>query len=194
MEFGDSIKDDNEYQGLDASELFQRGKDAFAANNYMEAAECFSRALEAKSRDLEPNDPELGKFYLWFADALLTKEEQNQQVLADEINARGGHMLPKAEEVQELESQKQEHKEQEDEKSDEEIAFEMFQLAFGCFEKLYPSAHADLDEDVDQVKVEVKEEDVIDGSYCLVRLGDMHLSNSDFGDAAQVRLIVDGDA
>lgn len=156
-----------DYGAMSAEKLYERGKHHFKVErNYAEAAECFSRCLERKSGD-NPYDSSLRDCYLWFADALLTKEEENQAIFAPTVDAANEGSLPSAESVLN-------HVEQ-TEASDETLAFESFQIAYQCYTDFLAACSPDHPE---------LEKEVLDASYCLIRLGDMFFTNHQFEEAS----------
>ncbi|KAK1442374.1 hypothetical protein BgAZ_404040 [Babesia gibsoni] len=157
-----------DYDSLSADELYEKGKEFFKVDrNYAEAAECFSRCLEKRSGD-NPYDSSLRECYLWFADSLLTKEEENQSMFADTVDASTEEHLPSADAVLEKAEQK--------EASDETLAFETFQIAYQCYTEFLSGMQGDHPE---------IEKEVLDASYCLMRLGDMYFTNHQFEEAAK---------
>ncbi|EDO05798.1 TPR repeat family protein [Babesia bovis T2Bo] len=156
-----------DYASMTADELFERGKHNFKIlKDYAEAAECFSRCVEIRSAN-NPYDNALRECYLWYADSLLTKEEENQSMFASAVDTGTDGSLPSAETVLENAGQK--------EASDETLAFEMFQIAFHCYKDFLESQTS---------KGPEMEKEVLDASYCCVRLGDMFFTNNQFPEAA----------
>ncbi|GIX64842.1 homeodomain-like containing protein [Babesia caballi] len=155
------------YDALSAEELYERGKHYFKVlRDFGEAAECFSRCLELRSGD-NPNDTSLRECYLWYADSLLTKEEESQAVLATEVETGNDSDLPTADSILENAGER--------EACDESLAFEAFQVAFACYSGFLSECTLEGAE---------LEKEVLDASYCLVRLGDMFLANNQFDEAA----------
>ncbi|EKX72751.1 conserved hypothetical protein [Theileria equi strain WA] len=150
-----------DYDAFSPEELFEKGKFLFKERKYEESAEYFSRALERRSGD-EPIDPSLRENYLWFADALLTKEEQSAAIFSSDVNGGGNENIPTAESVITAAN------------NDESLAFELFQLGYESYKKHFET-----------LKENVPKEEVLDCSYCLVRIGDMYFTNHQFEESAK---------
>ncbi|CDR98000.1 hypothetical protein, conserved [Babesia bigemina] len=155
------------YEGMSADELYELGKRNFKElRDYAEAAECFSRCLELRSSG-NPLDHQLRECYLWYADSLLTKEEESQAMFPSDIDAGTESDLPTAESVLKAATE---------EASDETLAFEAFQIAHACYSDFLSSC---------TLQGAELEKEVLDASYCLVRLGDMFFTNNQFKEAAE---------
>lgn len=152
-----------------AKELFDMGKLEFRENkNYEVAAERFSMAVEKKTKELNVEGsihPELREYYLSFADALLTKEEEKNDLF---------EFLKTKRLVDHAQSEKSSESE---EVTDEQLAFEMFEFARKCYEK-----HI---EDLEKAKETIPITDVVNYTYVFIRLGDISLLNHFFPEALE---------
>ncbi|SOV16519.1 conserved Plasmodium protein, unknown function [Plasmodium sp. gorilla clade G2] len=147
-----------------AQELFDMGRLEFKENkNYDVAAERFSMAVEKKVKELNIEGSihsDLREFYLSFADALLTKEEEKNDLF---------EFLKKKKQVEV--SDNEETADKEEEVTDEQLAFEMFEFSRKCFEKLL------------EEKEDVPKKDILNYTYVFIRLGDINLLNHFFFEA-----------
>ncbi|CDO65337.1 conserved Plasmodium protein, unknown function [Plasmodium reichenowi] len=147
-----------------AQELFDMGRLEFKENkNYDVAAERFSMAVEKKVKELNIEGSihsDLREFYLSFADALLTKEEEKNDLF---------EFLKRKKQVEV--SDNEEAADKEEEVTDEQLAFEMFEFARKCFEKLL------------EEKKDVPKRDILNYTYVFIRLGDINLLNHFFFEA-----------
>ncbi|GFE55476.1 histone-binding protein, putative [Babesia ovis] len=156
-----------DYASMSADELYERGKHCFKVlRDFGEAAECFSRCVEIRGAE-NPYDNSLRECYLWYADSLLTKEEENQAMFASSVDQGADGSLPTAESVLENAGQK--------EACDETLAFEMFQIAYECYKDFLEAC---------KLQGPELEKEVLDASYCCVRLGDMFFTNNQFQEAS----------
>ncbi|ORM41279.1 Cactin [Babesia sp. Xinjiang] len=114
-----------------------------------------------------PLDPSLRECYLWYADALLTKEEQNQSMFSSPVDAGSDGSLPAADIVLDNADSP--------ESCDESLAFEIFQIASDCYANFFRLC---------TLKGAALEKEVLDASYCFVRMGDMFYANNQFDEAA----------
>ncbi|CDU16922.1 hypothetical protein, variant [Plasmodium yoelii 17X] len=146
-----------------AQELFDMGNLEFKeSKNYDVAAERFSMAVEKKVKELNVEDslhPDLREYYLCFADALLTKEEEKNDLF---------EFLKKKKSVEVTEDEDGSNKE---EVTDEQLAFEMFEFSRKCYEMLL------------EQKKELSQKDLLNYSYVFIRLGDISLLNHFFEEA-----------
>ncbi|SBT71956.1 conserved Plasmodium protein, unknown function [Plasmodium malariae] len=146
-----------------AQELFDMGNLEFKENkNYDVAAERFSMAVEKKVKELNAEGSvhiDLREYYLCFADALLTKEEEKNDLF---------EFLKKKKKVEVSDTEDSVDKE---EVSDEQLAFEMFEFARKCYELLV------------EEKKELSKKDVLNYTYVFIRLGDINLLNHFFPEA-----------
>ncbi|SCP05983.1 conserved Plasmodium protein, unknown function [Plasmodium ovale] len=151
---------------LTAQELFDMGNLEFKENkNYDVAAERFSMAVEKKVKELNVEGGihvELREYYLSFADALLTKEEEKNDLF---------EFLKKKKKVEV--SDAEDSTEKEEEVTDEQLAFEMFEFSRKCYELLI------------EEKTELSKKDALNYSYVFIRLGDINLLNHFFELALQ---------
>ncbi|XP_955138.1 uncharacterized protein TA04625 [Theileria annulata] len=164
------VSEESDYQSLSVDELFQKGKSLFKDKKYLESSDFFSRALEKKSGD-DPLNYSLRNYYLWYADSLLTNEEQSSNIFSSNVNEGSNSTLPSAETV--LEAAKTDENNQ----NDEMLAFEMFQFAFECFMNYFKH--------LENNNKAPEQEDVLDASYCLLRLGDMFFTNHQFEESSK---------
>ncbi|GBE62511.1 histone binding protein, putative [Babesia ovata] len=167
------------YDTMSADELYELGKRNFKElRDYAEAAECFSRCLELRSSG-NPLDHQLRECYLWYADSLLTKEEENQAMFPSDVDAGALELpdssLPAGNEG-DLPTAESILKGATEEASDETLAFEAFQIAFACYSSFLSSC---------TLQGAELEKEVLDASYCLMRLGDMLFTNNQFKEAAE---------
>ncbi|CRH03686.1 conserved Plasmodium protein, unknown function [Plasmodium relictum] len=146
-----------------ANELFDMGKLEFKENkNYEVAAERFSMAVEKKIKELKIEGNvhiDLREFYLCFADALLTKEEEKNDLF---------EFLKKKKKIEVSDTDDSVDKE---EVTDEQLAFEMFEFARKCYELLM------------EKNEEVPKKDILNYTYVFIRLGDINLLNHFFPEA-----------
>ncbi|CBZ52765.1 putative TPR domain-containing protein [Neospora caninum Liverpool] len=216
-EESEEADDEKEFAEKQAETLLDEGKALFRSRNWAKAAEYFSRAVERKVTELGGADfhPELSTYYLWFGDALLTKEEQNAELFqfdkTKQEAAESGAPSSGAESSASSSSasgsssstEKGAHSEEEvpggnaaGKVSDEELAFEMLEMAKRCLlkklEKSPPPASSASsssvqaeDEKGQASKESVVHSDVIDLSFAYVRLADMQLMNERYDEAAQ---------
>ncbi|SBT78637.1 conserved Plasmodium protein, unknown function [Plasmodium ovale] len=151
---------------LTAQELFDMGNLEFKENkNYDVAAERFSMAVEKKVKELNVEGGihvDLREYYLSFADALLTKEEEKNDLF---------EFLKKKKKVEV--SDAEDSTEKEEEVTDEQLAFEMFEFSRKCYELLI------------EEKTELSKKDALNYSYVFIRLGDINLLNHFFELALQ---------
>ncbi|VWU52390.1 conserved protein, unknown function, partial [Hepatocystis sp. ex Piliocolobus tephrosceles] len=152
------------FEKKSAQELFDMGNLEFKENkNYEVAADRFSMAVEKKVKELNVQDNsihvDLKEYYLCFADALLTKEEEKNDLF---------EFLKKKKKIEASDTDESPDKE---EISDEQLAFEMFEFARKCYE-LYLENEKDL-----SIK------DALNYSYVFIRLGDINLLNHFFDEA-----------
>ncbi|CRG95951.1 conserved Plasmodium protein, unknown function [Plasmodium gallinaceum] len=146
-----------------ANELFDMGKLEFKENkNYEVAAERFSMAVEKKIKELKIEGNihiDLREFYLCFADALLTKEEEKND-LFEFLKKKKKIEVPDLDDITDKE-----------EVTDEQLAFEMFEFARKCYELLI------------EKNKEVPKKDILNYTYVFIRLGDINLLNHFFPEA-----------
>lgn len=152
------------FEKKSAQELFDMGNLEFKENkNYEVAADRFSMAVEKKVKELNVQDKnihtELREYYLCFADALLTKEEEKNDLF---------EFLKKKKKVEVSDTDESVDKE---EVTDEQLAFEMFEFARKCYE-LYIEENKDL-----------PTKEALNYSYAFIRLGDISLLNHFFEEA-----------
>ncbi|CAA9990093.1 conserved Plasmodium protein, unknown function [Plasmodium knowlesi strain H] len=147
-----------------AQELFDMGTLEFKENkNFDVAAERFSMAVEKKVKELNAEGSihvDLREYYLSFADALLTKEEEKNDLF---------EFLKKKKKIEVPETE--EDSTEKEEVTDEQLAFEMFEFARKCYELL-----------VEQKK-EMSKKDILNYTYVFIRLGDISLLNHFFEEA-----------
>ncbi|EPT29621.1 tetratricopeptide repeat-containing protein [Toxoplasma gondii ME49] len=204
--------DEQEFAEKPADTLLGEGKTVFRSRNWAKAAEYFSRAVERKVAELGGADfhPELSTFYLWFGDALLTKEEQNAELFqfdkakqdAESGAAAASSAAPaSSSSATSSSSSTDKGTERHEEEvpggnaagkvSDEELAFEMLEMAKQCLLKKLeksppPATSSDLAEgEKNQSNKDTVHSDVIDLSFAFVRLADMQLMNERYDEAAQ---------
>ncbi|KAF8819638.1 tetratricopeptide repeat-containing protein [Cardiosporidium cionae] len=149
-------------KGMTAQDLFNRGKDYFCKEkDYDRSTDFFSRAVERKKQELETEEEthiEMACYYLWYGDSLLTKEEQKNDLFE--------FLRGRAVEKEELVETK---KEEDEEISDEQLAFEILELARCSYELRKES--------------EISSNEVMDWSFVHIRLGDIQLMNEHFEEA-----------
>ncbi|ANQ06427.1 Uncharacterized protein PCOAH_00006850 [Plasmodium coatneyi] len=147
-----------------AQELFDMGTLEFKENkNFDVAAERFSMAVEKKVKELNAEGSihvDLREYYLSFADALLTKEEEKNDLF---------EFLKKKKKIEVPDTE--EDSTEKEEVTDEQLAFEMFEFARKCYELL-----------VEQKK-EMSKKDILNYTYVFIRLGDISLLNHFFEEA-----------
>ncbi|KJP88260.1 hypothetical protein AK88_02041 [Plasmodium fragile] len=148
-----------------AQELFDMGTLEFKENkNFDLAAERFSMAVEKKVKELNAEGSihvDLREYYLSFADALLTKEEEKNDLF---------EFLKKKKKIEVPDTE--EDSVEKEEVTDEQLAFEMFEFARKCYELL-----------VEQQKEKMSKKDILNYSYVFIRLGDISLLNHFFEEA-----------
>ncbi|GAW82789.1 hypothetical protein, conserved [Plasmodium gonderi] len=148
-----------------AQELFDMGTLEFKENkNFDVASERFSMAVEKKVKELniEGNiHVDLREYYLSFADSLLTKEEEKNDLF---------EFLKKKKKIEV--SDTEEESADKEEVSDEQLAFEMFEFSRKCYELL-----------MDEKKEEMSKKDILNYTYVFIRLGDISLLNHFFEEA-----------
>ncbi|CAG9475396.1 unnamed protein product [Plasmodium vivax] len=148
-----------------AQELFDMGTLEFKENkNFDVAAERFSMAVEKKVKELNAEGSihvDLCEYYLSFADALLTKEEEKNDLF---------EFLKKRKKIEV--SDTEEDSAEKEEVTDEQLAFEMFEFARKCYELL-----------VEEKKEEMSKKDILNYTYVFIRLGDISLLNHFFEEA-----------
>ncbi|GAB68267.1 hypothetical protein PCYB_131410, partial [Plasmodium cynomolgi strain B] len=148
-----------------AQELFDMGTLEFKENkNFDVAAERFSMAVEKKVKELNAEGSihvDLREYYLSFADALLTKEEEKNDLF---------EFLKKKKKIEV--SDTEEDSVEKEEVTDEQLAFEMFEFARKCYELL-----------VEEKKEEMSKKDILNYTYVFIRLGDISLLNHFFEEA-----------
>lgn len=152
-----------------STELYDMGKLEFKENkNYEVAAERFSMALEKKIKELgmegKPHE-DLRDFYLSFADALLSKEEEKND-LFEFLKTKKAAEPPTSDTENSVKSE---------EVTDEQLAFEMFEFARKSFE-LYIK-------NLEEKKEEIPKKEALNYSYVFIRLGDISLINHFFTEA-----------
>ncbi|SBT42954.1 conserved Plasmodium protein, unknown function [Plasmodium ovale wallikeri] len=172
---------------LTAQELFDMGNLEFKENkNYDVAAERFSMAVEKKVKELNVEGGihvDLREYYLSFADALLTKEEEKNDLFeflkkstnnGQKREKCNPHFLANGEAKKKVEvSDAEDSTEKEEEVTDEQLAFEMFEFSRKCYELLI------------EEKTELSKKDALNYSYVFIRLGDINLLNHFFELALQ---------
>ncbi|EUD65184.1 hypothetical protein C922_04470 [Plasmodium inui San Antonio 1] len=150
-----------------AQELFDMGTLEFKENkNFDVAAERFSMAVEKKVKELDAEGSlhvDLREYYLSFADALLTKEEEKNDLF---------EFLKKKKKIEV--SDTEEDSAEKEEVTDEQLAFEMFEFARKCYELL-----------VEEKKEEMSKKDILNYTYVFIRLGDISLLNHFFEEASK---------
>ncbi|PFH37853.1 tetratricopeptide repeat-containing protein [Besnoitia besnoiti] len=214
--------DEKEFAGKDAQTLLDDGKTFFRSKNWSKAAECFSRAVERRVAELDGSDfhPELSTYYLWFGDTLLTKEEQNAELFqfdkpkqeagdsgsasSTSSGASASSSSSSLSSAPSAEKGENAHGSTEEEVpggnaagkvSDEELAFEMLEMAKRCLLKKLENSPPPGAAASSSLQACAKEEggkstvavhtDVIDLSFAYVRLADMQLMNERYDEAAQ---------
>ncbi|UVC54279.1 hypothetical protein MACJ_003816 [Theileria orientalis] len=164
------VEEEVDYDALSVDELFQNGKSLFREKNYLESAEYFSRALEKKSGE-DPSHYSLRDYYLWYADSLLTNEEQSSNIFESSVNEGQEQDLPSAQTVLDAANKTQANQ------SDETLAFDLFQFANECYLNYF--------KELESKNREPLPEDVLDASYCLIRIGDMFFSSHQFEESSR---------
>lgn len=150
-----------------ASELLDMGKLEYKENkNYEVAAERFSMAVEKKVGELNIEGKphiEMREYYLCFADALLTKEEEKND-LFDFLKKKKVETSTETDAVAE-----------DEEVSDEQLSFEMFEFARKSYEMYI--------EEMEKKNEEIPLKEILSYSYIFIRLGDISLLNHFFPQA-----------
>ncbi|XP_026189880.1 uncharacterized protein LOC34622786 [Cyclospora cayetanensis] len=137
----------------------------------------------------------MGVFYLWFGDALLSKEESTEDMLAQLPQAQPDSAGVSGSQSSSASSGSTEQKEGVD-TPDDELAFQMFELAKKCLanklnytsptEAADGSKAAAVQEATRVLDRKEVVEAATDLSFACLRLGDLQLMNSRFQDATQV--------
>ncbi|OEH75693.1 tetratricopeptide repeat-containing protein [Cyclospora cayetanensis] len=184
---------------LDAAAVFALGKAAFKQHEFAKAADLFSRAVEKQLSDTGCSelDPCMGVFYLWFGDALLSKEESTEDMLAQLPQAAAAQPDSAGVSGSQSSSASSGSTEQKEgvDTPDDELAFQMFELAKKCLanklnytsptEAADGSKAAAVQEATRVLDRKEVVEAATDLSFACLRLGDLQLMNSRFQDATQ---------
>lgn len=147
-------------------ELTQIGCTCLQQKDFEGAVQNFSWALTFKCRSLPENTDihrDLAPFYLNYGNALLIKEENSHELFDFGSDEKKAH---KSQSISENDKE---------DVSDEQIAWEVLELARMCYERrLGPSSAGD-----------TPHTDVIDASFVHIRLGDILMLQEKFAEAAQ---------